>query len=616
MSGPLWKWRRLRAMEPGEVVHRVRIALRDRLAPRAYVGWTPEQAYGRLFATGIDETLERSRLARLVHLPLDAGDLAPVLAAAEALGRGDWKLFGHPVRLADPPLWNRNPLSGAEWPDRLSKSIDYHDATGAGDPKYVWELGRLTPLPLMALAARSTDDPRAAARTLAWLDDWNLRHPLGHGIHHTSGIEMAARVLTVTWTLALLGRRAHVPATRATLGLLAQQSLHGRDHQSLGSSANNHLLAEVAAMTVAGATFPTLRGADGLARSGLAQLSRELLRQIHSDGVPAEQAWGYLPFVWELALAALIACEAAGLEAPAEVRARLGASLEFARTVRRPDGALPQIGDEDDARLLLALEEPSRLDLVGNALAAWLGADALSDHGALARLMVGRAMPARTARDGRHEFAAGGYTVWREQGLLLTFDHGPLGLGSLAAHGHADALSVTLFRGADPIVIDPGTFAYHSDTHVRDSFRGTPAHGTVHFGGRSQSVMWGAFLWGARARVARAGDGYECRWAGGETHARTVRAVEGGFTIEDRVNGKRATLVFPLAPGAVVRLDGTRARVAIGGTIATFESEGLTPWRSEPGEVAPRFGWKTVAPRLVAGFTGTHARTEVRLFGS
>src|SRR6185369_9598628 len=106
-----------------------------------------------LFVTGIDETLERSRLARLVHLPLDAGDLAPVLAAAGALERGEWKLFGHPVRLADPPLWNRNPLNGAEWPDRLSKTIDYHDATGAGDPKYVWELGRLTPLPLLALAA-------------------------------------------------------------------------------------------------------------------------------------------------------------------------------------------------------------------------------------------------------------------------------------------------------------------------------------------------------------------------------------------------------------------------------------------------------------------------------
>src|ERR1051326_8451659 len=121
--------------------------------------------------------------------------------------------------------------------------------------------------------------------------------------------------------------------------------------------------------------------------------------------------------------------------------------------------------------------------------------------------------PARTAADGVHRFPDGGWTVWREAGLLVTFDHGPLGLGALAAHGHADALSVTIWRGTDGIAVDPGTFAYQEDAAARAAplgggpggappprglspsreapaararGRGTPVHSTVHFGGRSQ----------------------------------------------------------------------------------------------------------------------------------
>ena len=259
-------------------------------------------------------------------------------------------------------------------------------------------------------------------------------------------------------------------------------------------------------------------------------------RQIHPDGVTAEQAFAYLPFIWELLLHPLVAAEHAGRPVPDALKARLAASLEFARALRLPTGCLPQVGDEDDGRVLLAAEGPRRLDLVGNALAAWLEADALSNEGGMAQLLFGRTRPARAAAEGRHEFPSGGWTVWRERGLLVTFDHAPLGLGSIAAHGHADALSLTVFRGADAVVLDPGMCSYHRDRAARDRFRSTPAHATIHFGGRSQSEMCGPFLWGARARVRADGDGWRCDWADGATHRRRV-AVEGGrVTIEDRVD--------------------------------------------------------------------------------
>lgn len=628
MSRLVWALRRLGAMGPAEMAHRARIAARDRVAPPAYAHWSAAAAGERLFDGGAAAALRTSRLGRLPAPGLEPGAFASgaaaaaAMAEAAALARGEWTLFGHPVHLDDPPEWSRDPLGGGAWPEAPSRALDYrrggaagHARPGPGGARYAWELGRLTLLPTLALAWRLTDERAHAERAARWLDDFCARAPLGHGIHHTSGIEMAIRVTTMAWTLGLLADSDLPRDPAAALGLIAQQALHCRDHLSLGSSANNHLVAEYGAMATAGALLPDLRGADGLLEAGLAGLERECLRQIHPDGVTAEQAFGYLPFIWELFLLPFVAAEHAGRIVPDAVKARLAASLEFARALRLPTGRLPQVGDEDDGRVLLAAEGPARLDLVGNALAAWLEADALSGEGDLAQLLFGRTRAPRAAAEGRHDFPAGGWTAWRERDLLVTFDHAPLGLGPIAAHAHADALAVTVFRGADAVVLDPGTFAYHEDPAARDRCRSTPAHATIHFGGRSQSEMRGAFLWGKRARVHAEGEGWRCDWVGSGRHWRRVAVAGGRVTIEDRVDRLPAEIVFPLAPGARVELDGTRARVATGGTTATFAAEGIASWRLEPAEVAPRFGTRVPAQRLCAALSARTCRTVIEVGG-
>ena len=636
MSGALWKLRRLQAMPAGEIAHRVRVSVRDRWFSPRWSRLTPAGAYHALFAHrhGLfggagarspfqrhEQDLVRGHRWLPGAIPPQGAAAESLRASARALERGEWTLFGHAVQLSEPPAWNANPLTGAKWPEAPSRSIDYRDAGGrAGKPgpggaKLVHELGRLTFLPDLSLAAR-LGDAAAAPKLAALLADWNARNPLGHGIHHTSGIEMAVRVATVSAAIALVdgtpGAGAIEPHLEPTLGLLAQQALWCRDHPSIGSSANNHRLAEAMAMAVMGGLWPSMKRSEKLLRAGRDVLERELPLQIHPDGVTAEQAFGYLPFVWELALLGLKAADAAGLEPSVAVRERLVASLEFARVMRGPDGRWPQVGDEDDGRVLLASLERSRLDLVGNALAAWLGEDALSgDAPAYAELLGLEPTPAREAADGRYEFAAGGYTLWRERGLRVTFDHGPLGLGAIAAHGHADALSVTIARGADDLVVDPGTFAYHEDLAARDQCRGTPAHATARFGRGSQSQMLGPFLWGRRAEVAPEGEAWRCRWHTGQEHARSVRVEGGVVTLDDRVHGKGAELVLPLPPGAVVRLEEGRAIVEMGSSRASVAAQGLGAWRLEASEHAPRYGERVPAQRLVAAFAADHATTTI-----
>lgn len=618
-----WKLRRLRAMEMSEILHRTGIALRDRL-------YTPEWAKARasdlarevLGTEGREQAL--ARVAALTEPVLQCPSLVGTLHEGQALLEGEWHIFGKRVRLSDPPNWRANPLSGEEWPDAPSKGINYRRGDIAGGAKYVWELGRLTLLHTLAVCFSLTGDEQFAERFERWLLDFCEQNPLGRGIHHTSGIEQGIRNITIFYSLSSLlrsGRQVSPETLDAAVGLCIQQALHLRGHLSRGSSGNNHLVAELAGVIVVGSCLAGLRGIrqgamwDRILHSAWLDFCEAVCAQFHPDGTPAEQAFRYAPFVWELVLAGMVAGQKRGLEVPQSVMARLSKSLEFVRCLRLPAGELPPVGDEDDGRVLLPAAGHSRVDLVGNCLAALLGAPRVSPtaHCYASLLCGGRESEVVAVGDVTLEFPFGGYTVWRRGDLLLLWDHGPLGFRSIAAHGHADALSVVLYLGDDPLFADPGTYAYHDDLEARDRFRSTPWHNTVNFGGRDQSENLGPFLWGRKAEVTRENGGYEVRWCSGERHWRRVAWDGGEMVIEDRVAGKDAEAVFVLGPAVEAAVNGSEAELGLGGRRIVLRSEGLHPWRIDEVEFSPRFGHRMTTRRLCARFGDISATTRILL---
>ena len=105
---------------------------------------------------------------------------------------------------------------------------------------------------------------------------------------------------------------------------------------------------------------------------------------------------------------------------------------------------------------------------------------------------------------------------------------GPLGYLSIAAHGHADALSFVLNIGDREILVDPGTYAYHTDPAWRRYFRSTLAHNTVGIDGEDQSVQAGNFMWTA----SRAGALHRIRdrRASGSASSANTTAISGSRT--------------------------------------------------------------------------------------
>jgi hypothetical protein len=314
-------------------------------------------------------------------------------------------------------------------------------------------------------------------------------------------------------------------------------------------------------------------------------LEEEAQKQIHLDGAPAEQSPTYGAFSAEL----LLLCHASAPLAAA-ARGRLGLFADFVFCLADERGRVPSIGDDDEGRVLCFAPSCETYAFA-----------------------VARRIKARPAQRGVCCFPEGGLTVIRDARWHLIFDHGPLGYLAIAAHGHADALSVCASLDGQPLLVDPGTYLYHSGDEERDWFRGTPAHNTLNIEGENQSVISGPFNWSEKARCrleeAREGadwrvtashDGYEKRF--GVRHQRTIAAHEGGFRIEDRLLGgaRKAEIVLQLAPDLAVKVDGAVCRISRGGrplAAVFFESRGGVSVGG--GRISPAFGIRLVAPRLV-----------------
>ena len=544
--------------------------------------------------------------------------------------------------------WHLDPVSGREWPrDRYCFRINYRHAADMGDVKYVWEVNRLQFLQPMAVLAYLEGDDALAERCLAILLDWIEANPPFRGVNWASGIELAVRVVSILIVLTLAGAdRLSADDRRRIAACLAAHGWWLDRFPSRFSSANNHLVAEAAGLYLLGAAAPKLPGAAAWEAYGRRVLAAEAVAQIHPDGIGAEQSPTYTAFTLEW----LLLCAWVGRQhdapLPEAVWARLAAAGEALRWFLDEAGQPPRIGDEDEGRVVfVGSEETTYVPSVLAMIAAGLERPELSPPRHTVTLRDGLYGPPPTGQQspvGVRDFAAGGYFVVRQPAhnrrLLLIVDHGPLGYLSIAAHGHADALAVWLHLDDRPILVDAGTYLYHSGAAWRDHFRGSTAHNTLVVDGTDQSRISGAFNWSAKATVHTGQvvtgpddwaieaehDGYAKRF--GIRHHRRVAAVAAdAFRVEDRLIGLQAVRlpveigyllhpdveVLEDAEGCALRLDGRPAmHVAPTGDLRCSVERGL----QEPPRAwySPGFGARRPTSRIVyRGALATDERFQV-----
>jgi hypothetical protein len=510
-------WNRLRCMTPAELAFRVVRAVQARA-----------ERYGALGRLRVPAAELAQSFHPWVCIP-SSTDVSRYVAAADRIASGMLDVFAlRGVDLGQPPRWNRDPKSGIQAPLAFGKTLDYRDPDLVGDIKYLWEPNRHLHLVTLAQAYAMSGNAGYFHDLAEQLDSWFLACPRGLGPNWASALEAGIRL--ISWSIAwqLIGGAScrqfdssrHAGLRARWLRSVFEHAEFIRGWLSLHSSANNHLIGELAGLFVAGVTWPHWKRAALWADTAQRLLEREALAQNAPDGVNREQAVSYHRFVVDLLIFCLLAGSANGRRFSAEYAARIEAMLDYLASIMDAGGNVPQFGDADDGEIArLAQDEgfsPYRSLLATGALLFARGdfklkAGALDDK---TRALVGpkadeqyAALDAKKTRlPPRRGFPEGGYYVLgcdfdTPAEIRLVVDAGALGYRSIAAHGHADALSFTLSAGGQELLIDPGTYAYHTHGAWRQYFRGTSAHNTVRIDGLDQSVQGGNFLWLAKANA-------------------------------------------------------------------------------------------------------------------
>ena len=555
---------------------------------------------------------------------------AAIADAAARLMRGEWEVLGVARTDLVQPDWFQDPVTGRRSPpDRYAFRINYRLEEQTGDVKQVWELSRLQHLTLLATAWFLTHDDAYARRVDEQLRSWWRENPFLSGIHWTSGIEIGLRLISLTWIRRLLDGWPGAPDLFEHNELAVRQIRWHQQYlaafRSRGSSANNHVIAEAAGQLVASCAFPWFPESARWRQRSARLLEDELDRNTFPSGIGRELASDYQCFVTELGLLAAVEAEGSDRPLNAATWQRLCAMTDSAAALADERLRPPRQGDDDEGRALLVdAPDCSRWPLLlslGEVIfgrLGWWPPTQASASGAIIGAMT------RTRRDiaGRpaqrpFRFADAGTTLLRttsrqDPEIWCRCDGGPHGYLSIAAHAHADALSVEVRYGGVDILADPGTYCYHGEPEWRSYFRSTIAHNTVELDGRSQSRDGGPFLWLSHANARELDvrdDGDSAEWTAEHDgylsldpparHRRTVRLDRASRTLDitDEIDGDGhdVRLAFHLGPDVQAELDGTiavlRWPAASTPGAARLELPGRLAWTLHRGETDPILGW-------------------------
>jgi Heparinase II/III-like protein/Heparinase II/III N-terminus len=391
---------------------------------------------------------------------------------------------------------------------------------------------------------------------------------------------------------------------------------------------SNHYLSDILGLLVIGACLAGDPDARKWFRQARAAFEREILKEVHDDGVGFEASLSYHGLALEIFLLAYAVAARNGQPFSPRFRERLVRMVAASRALRHPDGRLPQIGDSDSGRVLPgSFERGPTLDHL-----LWLGAATLDLERPFPRepheevawtLGVERwqrlAEQPVAAPPSRTVFPDSGFYVLRSQGMHVVVRCGDIGQNGNGGHAHNDLFSFELSRGA-PLIVDSGTYVYTSDPAARNRFRGTASHNTVVVAESEINPMMSTRLFrlkqvarphvdsweqtSERVRLAAWHDGYR-RLTPAVIHRRefTLDRMSDSFEVTDELRGDgrqeaKTYLHFP-ADTVVSPTGDSSWLVERGGVRCRVRFFGLERVRVQEGWVSNRFGVRERAPVVV-----------------
>ncbi|MBW8886639.1 MAG: alginate lyase family protein [Fibrobacteres bacterium] len=578
--------------------------------------------------------------------------------------------------------WHADFKSGHRWPaDGWHADLNYGSTPGA-DIKVPWELSRMQHLAALAWAsgeARAGKEGFSASEDYArefrdQILDFLSACPPGFGAAWGCTMDVGIRIANWLFAWELFRAQGAVFDSLFEDAFARGTYEHARHivrNLEWGPGLRgNHYLADIAGLCVAACHLPPAIESDAWLGFAVRELIAEARIQFLPDGANFEASTCYHRLSAEMlayATAAFLALpdgrREAALAAPAAHRRhhpgffayrelpgypwagssrqpfppwyfeRLERAAEFTLDITRPDGRVPQIGDNDSGRFLKLYPQPdpaggsedfldhrhlvAAIDgFFGRADFAAYAGRAASETALVGGILGGRRFPSyrghpltgsnATALSPR-AYPDFGLYVLRRGPAWLCFRCGPIGQLGSGGHAHNDQLSFELAVGGRVFLEDRGSYLYTADWDARNRFRSTAWHSTLAVAGREQdpweNTRPGLFMLINRSRAALLflePDRVAGRHAGfGTPHERTLSLGEGRLDGTDvcALPGREVRFHFRPGVSLTLRADGSGVDAESGGVrIAVRADPG--PWSLAASETSPAYGEK--APAQVA----------------
>jgi hypothetical protein len=524
--------------------------------------------------------------------------------------------------------WHSDFKSGYHWdPKTFFRYIPYGHVENV-DIKVPWELSRFQHLIILGQAYALTEDRKYSEEFSSQITDWIDNNPMGFGVNWVCTMDVAIRASN--WLVAMgFFLDSDLFSEEFINKLYVSIYEHGkfiRGHlENTSGWTTNHYLADITGLFFISVYCPFFRESKEWKEFALEELHREIDKQVYPDGCSFETSTSYHRLALEMFFYSLLLGQRAGVTFSEKYINKIKKMFESSLFFVKPNGMIPQIGDNDSGRFL-RFSNRSVLEyeyLLCLATVYYKDGNFKFEHSSFDEesfWVFGKSgesvwdnLCCRMDSIEAKSFPDAGWYIIRDKNNHCIISCGPN--GGNGWHSHNDKLSFELMIDGQDIIVDPGTYVYTSYPEERNKFRSTEYHNTVKFEGYEQNdINEETFLLRDRVKIINAElketDG-NIMFAGGVRyegikHRRVIifDKVINEWQIKDSIACPclmNAKLLFHLAPD--ITFDGENLLNKISREkLASIEVEGhqLT---KDIYEYSPEYGVKIGAVSLYAIFS-------------
>ncbi len=379
-------------------------------------------------------------------------------------------------------VWNCDFISGYVWENKYFQNIETVKLGSHIDVKIPWELSRMQHLSVYLNSYIYTKDIKDLQAIMNQILDWRDKNPYKKSVNWTCSMEVGIRAINLIY-IALVEPKILLKNEKFSEVFVQLLYEHGKyiygNLERYDEYYNNHYLSDLLGLLWIGLFLQdkVLKKSKKECRKWVNFANRELVqeldKQVKEDGTDYESSTSYHRLVTEIYLLFVFINKIyGGYKIASSVIKKIEKMLYFLLEIRKPDGLLPTIGDNDDGRIIIFdnyhFWNRRSCDFILERRSQLLSGDLSKKKDSIPPVSVNSV-----------SFDDGGYYLLRNKTVYCMIHCGALSMNGHGGHSHNDQLAVVVSIKGRDFLVDSGTGLYTRDVSVRNFFRSTAAHNTL-----------------------------------------------------------------------------------------------------------------------------------------